>query len=66
MMCNHDSESRSNSYRVRVGHAVVHVRGKSIEEAIALARRQLAEEMPRFYDVIRDLDPARFEVQRAA
>lgn len=60
------NESVSSDYRVKVGHSVVHVRCGSVDEAIALARRLLSQEMPRFYDVIRNLDSTRFEVQRAA
>lgn len=53
-------------YRVRVGHIEVIVMAHDEAEAIALTRRQLALELPRFYDLIRALAPARFELQKAA
>ena len=62
----HNQETTMNVYRVKVGHAEVIVKAMSAEEAIACARRQLAQEMPRFYDIIRGLDPTRFEVRQAA
>ncbi len=55
-----------NAYRVRVGHAEVIVNATSSEEAIALARRQLALEMPLLYDIIRALDAKQFNVLEAA
>lgn len=55
-----------NAYRVKVGHAEVVVRAATREEAIVLARRALAADMPRFYDVIRSLEDARFDVRPAA
>ncbi len=55
-----------NVYRVKVGHFEIIVKAASSEEAIALARRQLALDMPRFYDIIRGLDQTRFEVRQAA
>ena len=58
--------NRTNRYRVKVGHTVVVVRGSSVEDAIAKARRQLAEELPLLYDIIRSLDRTRFEVHHAA
>ena len=58
--------NENDKYHVKVGHTVVMVRGKSVEDAIAKARRRLAEELPLLYDVIRSLDRARFEVHRAA
>ena len=62
----YNRENEMTAYLVKVGYAVVHVRGRSVEEAIASARRELALQMPRFYDVIRNLDRTKFEVQRAA
>jgi hypothetical protein len=55
-----------NVYRVRVGHSEVIVKAASSEAAIALARRQLALEMPLLYDIIRALDATRFKVLEAA
>ena len=63
-MNNHETETKN--YRVKVGYAVVHVRGRTVEEAIASARQKLALEMPRFYDIIRNLDLTDFDVQHAA
>ena len=62
----HNQETMINVYRVKVGHAEVIVKAASAEEAIAFARRQLALEMPRFYDIIRGLDNTKFEVRQAA
>ncbi len=53
-------------YRVRVGHLEVVVVARDEAEAIMLARREFARELPRFYDLIRALDPARFELWKAA
>ena len=58
--------SRPNSYNVKIGHAEVVVYASSVEEAIAIARRQLAEELPRLYDIICGMDATRFEVCPAA
>jgi len=54
------------TYRVRVGHLEFRVKARDATEAIALARRQLAHELPRLYDVIQNLTPTRFQVERAA
>lgn len=54
------------TYRVRVGHLDIRVKARDVPEAILLARRQLSCELPRLYDVIRDLTPARFQVEDAA
>ena len=62
----HNQETMINVYRVKVGHAEVIVKATSSEEAIAFARRKLALEMPRFYDIIRGLDNTKFEVRQAA
>ena len=54
------------TYRIRVGHWEVCVRAHNAEEAIEVARRHLACELPRLYDVIRNLTAARFQVEAAA
>ena len=54
------------TYRVRVGHHEYHLKAHDAAEAILLAKRQLAQELPRLYDVIRDLAPTKFEVDHAA
>jgi len=53
-------------YRVRVGHWEIQLEARNAEEAIQLARRAMAHELPRLYDVIRSLTSARFQVEAAA
>ena len=53
-------------FLVRVGHWEVHLKARDDEEAIRLARLQLARELPRLYDVIRELAESRFQVEAAA
>lgn len=53
------------TYRIRVGHYEVRVEAHDQEEAVALARRQMAHELPRLYDVIRNLTTTRFQVEPA-
>jgi hypothetical protein len=53
-------------YRVRVGHWEIQLKARDAEEAILLARRQMARELPRLYDVIRNLTASRFQVEAAA
>jgi hypothetical protein len=57
---------RAHRYRVRMGHLEVVVIARDEAEAILLARREFAQELPRFYDLIRALEPARFELHKAA
>ena len=54
------------TYRVRVGHFEFRIKAHDATEAILLARRQLGNELPRLYDVIRNLAPTRFQVEHAA
>jgi hypothetical protein len=54
------------TYRVRVGHLDIRLKARDVQEAILLARRQLSRDLPRLYDVIRDLTPQRFQVEDAA
>ena len=54
------------SFRVRVGHCEIQVKAHDNEEAIQIARRQLARELPRLYDVIRSLTVSRFQVEAVA
>ena len=54
------------TFRVRVGHWEISVKAHSADEAIVLARREMAHELPRLYDVIRALTSTRFEVKAAA
>jgi hypothetical protein len=52
-------------YLVRVGHWEVRLKARDGEEAIRLARLQMARELPRLYDVIRAMAATRFEVKAA-
>jgi hypothetical protein len=54
------------TYRVRVGHHDFRVRARDAAEAVEVARRQLARELPRLYDVIRKLAESQFQVEHAA
>lgn len=53
------------TYRIRVGHWETRVRARDEEESLAVARMQLGRELPRLYDVIQQLAPARFEIAAA-
>jgi hypothetical protein len=53
-------------FLVRVGHWEVRLKARDGEEAIRLARLQMARELPRLYDVIRALTASRFQVEAAA
>ncbi len=54
------------TYHVRVGHHEFRLMAHDAAEAIALVRRQLAHDLPRLYDVIRNLAETRFQVEQAA
>jgi hypothetical protein len=54
------------TYDIRVGHLQFRVKARDAAEAIELARRQLARELPRLYDVIRKLTTTQFQVEKAA
>jgi hypothetical protein len=58
-------DSQLKTYRIRVGYWEVRVEAGDVEEAIALARRQMGRELPRLYDIIRSLAPMRFQVEVA-
>ena len=53
-------------FLVRVGHWEMRLKAQDGEEAIRLARLQMARELPRLYDVIRALTASRFQVEAAA
>jgi hypothetical protein len=55
-----------NSYRVRVGHWETHVRARDEAEALTVARLQIGRELPRLYDVIRDMAATQFRIEKAA
>jgi len=59
----HDS---LKAFRVRVGHWELRLKARDADEAMQLARRRLARELPRLYDVIQNLTTARFQVEAAA
>jgi hypothetical protein len=61
-----DTRQPLKIYRIRVGHWEICLQAHDAEEAIQLARRQMARELPRLYDVIRTLTAARFQVEAAA
>jgi hypothetical protein len=54
------------TYRIRVAHHEFRIKAHDAAEAILLARQQLARELPRLYDVIRELAESRFDVEQAA
>ena len=53
-------------FLVRVGYWEVRLKARDGEEAIRLARLQMARELPRLYDVIGALAVSRFHVEAAA
>jgi hypothetical protein len=61
-MTNHPLQT----YHIRVGHWGIRLQAHDPDEAIALARRQMARELPRLYDVIYNLTANRFQVEAAA
>ena len=57
------NEQQSNrQFRVSVGFASVTVECPSREDVIQIARRRLCDDMPRLWDVIRQLDESRFQI----
>ena len=63
MTNNHDS---LKTYCIRLGHYEIRVKAHDADEAISLARRQMARELPRLYDIIQNLTASRFQVEPAA
>jgi hypothetical protein len=63
MVTNHPT---LKTFRVRVGYWEIQLKAHDAEEAINLARRAMARELPRLYDVIRALTANRFQVEAAA
>jgi len=61
-----NSSQPLKTFHIRVGHWEIRLRAHDPEEAIALARRQMASELPRLYDIIRSLTDNRFQVEAAA
>ena len=60
------SRQALKTFLVRVGHWEIQLKAHSAEEAIQLARRAMACELPRLYDVITKLTETRFQVEAAA
>lgn len=56
------TELRSQRYRVRVGHLEVTVYGRSTQEAIRLARKELSRQLPRLWDVLHRIGDQQFRV----
>jgi hypothetical protein len=54
------------TYKVHVGHWEISVKAHGAEDAIVLARRAMACELPRLYDIIRTLTASQFRVETAA
>jgi hypothetical protein len=54
------------TYRVRVGHWEIVLKAHNADEAIEIARRAMARDLPRLYDVIRVMTANRFQVDAAA
>jgi hypothetical protein len=54
------------TYRVRIGHHDLRVKARDVAEAVEIARRQLGRELPRLYDLIRNLTAAKFQVEAPA
>jgi hypothetical protein len=61
MQMNHSQVPQA--YAVTVGFSRVQVVGLTRDDAIQQARRVLCSQLPRLYDVIRALDPCRFQVE---
>jgi hypothetical protein len=53
------------TYRIRIGHHDFQVKAHDAAEAVEIARRKLGRELPRLYDIIRNLNAARFQVDAA-
>ncbi|HVT29041.1 MAG TPA: hypothetical protein VHE81_13585 [Lacipirellulaceae bacterium] len=60
------SNQPRQAFLVRVGHWELRLKAHDSDEAIRLARLQMARELPRLYDVIRSLAAVRFQVEAAA
>lgn len=60
---NADPRTPLRKFDVRVGHAVVTVEARDEVEAVSAARERLCQELPRMWDVISQLEVARFEVE---
>ena len=57
-----DQTGKLKKYRVRVGLYEVCVQARDVQEARAIGRRKLGQELPRLYDVIRALKPVHLQV----
>jgi hypothetical protein len=64
MSMGHDHHPHNRRrYRVQVGHTATTVESASPSEAIQEARRRLCLDNPRLWDVITQMEDARFEVR---
>jgi hypothetical protein len=54
------------TFRVCIGHWELRVKAHNCDEAIAIAKKHLSRELPRLYDIIRNLTANRFQVENAA
>jgi hypothetical protein len=54
------------NYRVRVADHEFRIKARDVAEAILIAKSQLGRELPRLYDVIRNLAETHFQVEHAA
>lgn len=55
--------ARLLTYEVTLGYHLLRVQAPDADRAVAEARRRLCAELPRLWDVIRDLDRHRFQVR---
>jgi hypothetical protein len=55
-----------STYRIRIGHWETRVRARDEAEALIVARVQVGRELPRLYDVIRNLTAAQIRIEKAA
>ncbi len=58
-----DDRQPLQKFQVTVGHHQLTVEARDPEQAVDQARAQLCDELPRLWDVIRQLDRQRFEVR---
>ena len=55
-------ESPQKTYKVKLGHAEVTVKGRDEAEAVQKARKALSNELPRLWDKIYQTDARQFVV----
>ena len=57
------STQREHQYKVRIGHTELTVNGRDPADAVRNARRRLANELPRLWDVIYRMSDEEFRVE---